>query len=151
MGDAYEVHITVAPLQPFRVPHFRETCVSIGVKPLVIALDKLVQSQPMTCSVVTGPMAHVIAHVEHICDKLIHAGFQIVRRKVEASPRNRKLAQNASRLDESIVYLESHLKFLIRSDEEHLQLSDECRNQGGTFPKMHSKLLTRRRQSGLRH
>lgn len=83
----YEIHVTV---QTDNVQGFIETCKEIGVKPIVLDLQKSDGSigiqDVMTSSKVTGVDSDALRSLFQVKNELIKKGFTVVREKVETAP-----------------------------------------------------------------
>lgn len=82
----FEIHITV---KEGDLTKFKETCASVGVKPLLLhlqtELDGIIPDL-MTSSIIIGRNSDAMDHVEKVKTTLETAGFEVVRSKIEAAP-----------------------------------------------------------------
>jgi hypothetical protein len=83
----YEIHVTV---RTDDVDAFKQTCQTIGVKPIVIDLTDMmgnsIMRDVMTSSKHKGTDESVMAEVKRITQGLAEAGLVVVREKVESAP-----------------------------------------------------------------
>ncbi len=125
MADAFEVHVTAALTALTRLPEFRETCRTAGVKALVIDLGDDVPRQPMTCSRVLGDLAEAHAEALRVKTVLEEVGFGVTRLKIEAAPWNTDLPSNG------YCYYEHHARLLLPSELAQQQaLAKLCQRLG---------------------
>lgn len=114
----YEVHITV---ETNDIEKFKADCEELGVKPIVIELQhsKGAYQQVMTSSKYTGDNHESIVKLLRAS---LHLGFgyDIVRMKVEYHP---DFVPDKTK----ILYYESHLRVLIKNEEEELILDQCCK------------------------
>lgn len=116
----YELHITVKEVPDATL--FQETCKSLGVKPIFLALQdasgKTVLPDVMTSSVCFGDNRKAAEELDRVTDGLVQAGFEVVRRKVETVPWHPaapSLVNGRSEMPTS-SYFESHVGVLIEGD-----------------------------------
>lgn len=125
----YEIHITVE--RPTNLEFFKSTCQEIGVKPIIIDLEKngeLVMSDVMTSSVHFGNNTSALAEAERIVFDLNNTNplltYKVLRTKIETVPwhpaapsiHNDLTSENDSN------YFESHLRIITTKDRRnHLE------------------------------
>lgn len=116
-GGAFEAHVTVR-CEPERAADFAALCDRLAVKHLVIELPAgEVVTQPMTATVHRGELREVQAEVHELARALVAAGYEVVRTKLEALPRNRDIPEDdAAAAAEPGRYFEYHLKLVIPAD-----------------------------------
>jgi inosine/xanthosine triphosphate pyrophosphatase family protein len=118
-GGAYEAHVTVRA-SPDVGPRFREACDALGVKCVLIELPAGAHAaQPMTASVHRGVLREVQDEVHALARDLVARGFEVVRTKIEALPRNADWPET----DEDAAarpggYFEYHVKLALPSNDE---------------------------------
>ncbi len=111
-ADAFELHITVAPLLGTELERFRQVCQQQGLKPLQIDFSTDQPVQIMTCSRMTGSLSNALLEVNRIRDLLEGHGFMVTRRKLEAAPWNSHVPQEHAPNNLS-EYFEHHAKVLL--------------------------------------
>jgi len=113
-GGAFEAHVTVR-CAATDAAAFAALCDRLGVKHIAIELPTGdVVSQPMTATVHRGELREVQEQVHALARAIVAGGFEVVRTKIEALPRNRDLPQtDAAAAAEPGRYFEYHLKLII--------------------------------------
>jgi hypothetical protein len=116
----FEAHMTVDAASQERRDTFRALCEQIGVKCVLIELAAgRSPSQPMTAKYHRGDLTTVLAEVQGHYEKLIQAGFGVVRVKLEAVANNKGVPlsdeEAAAKAFEG-AYFEFHAK--LRLDKE---------------------------------
>jgi len=112
----YEIHITIE--KPKNIELFKETCKNIGVKPIIIDLEKgddVIMSDVMTSSVHYGDNQSALAEAERIAGHLWK--FQWLRTKIETVPWHP--AAPSMKNDLQMMkgnYFESHLRIVTTLD-----------------------------------
>lgn len=85
----YEIHITINQENGLNVDKFKEDCKTIGVKPIVLALQdrnsNKVMDDVMTSSKIYGNNGHAFEEMKRISNSLISLGYNVIREKIEAS------------------------------------------------------------------
>ena len=85
----YEIHITLKSLEGVDINVFKEDCKTIGVKPIVLALQDLnsnkVMDDIMTSSKIYGNNGEAFNEMKRISNALTNLGYNVVREKIEAS------------------------------------------------------------------
>lgn len=118
-GGAYEAHVTVRAA-PGEAVRFREACDALDVKCVLIELPEGAQAaQPMTASVHRGVLREVQDEVHALARSLVGQGFEVVRTKIEALPRNADWPER----DEDAAarpagYFEYHVKLALPAGNE---------------------------------
>lgn len=117
--DHYEAHITVSLAD---VDEFTSACREIGVKPIVLDLQKKqggVMKDMMTSSTIKASYEEARAYVEEKSSLLEAKGFAVVRKKLETTPWNPRTPSVAGKLQSvpESTYFESHLQVLIHEDQ----------------------------------
>jgi len=117
-GGAFEAHVTVRCAEGDG-PRFATTCDRLGVKHIQIELAAGEHaSQPMTATVHRGELREVQDEVHALGRALVADGFEVVRTKIEALPRNRDLPEtDAAAAAEPGRYFEYHLKVVVPPGE----------------------------------
>ncbi len=113
-GGAFEAHVTVRCAVE-DAPRFAATCDRLEVKHIQIELAHGEHvTQPMTATVHRGELRQVQEEVHDLARALVADGFEVVRTKIEALPRNRDLPETdeAARA-EPARYFEYHLKVVV--------------------------------------
>ena len=113
-GGAFEAHVTVR-CAAGEAPRFAATCDRLEVKHLQIELAHGEHvTQPMTATVHRGDLRDVQEEVHALARALVADGFEVVRTKIEALPKNRDLPETdeAARA-EPARYFEYHLKLVV--------------------------------------
>lgn len=110
-GGAFEAHVTVRSAA-LDVPRFREACDDLGVKCVLIELPEgAISAQPMTASVHRGELRDVQEEVHAVARELMARGFDVLRTKIEALPRNGEIPRtDAEAALRPAGYFEFHVK-----------------------------------------
>jgi inosine/xanthosine triphosphate pyrophosphatase family protein len=132
-GGAYEAHVTVRAA-PGEAPRFREACDALGVKCVLIELPAGEHAaQPMTASVHRGVLREVQGEVHALARAIVARGFEVVRTKIEALPRNADWPET----DEDAAarpagYFEYHVKLALPAGDEAslARVRDACEPLG---------------------
>lgn len=113
-GGAFEAHVTVRCAAE-DAARFAAACDRLGVKHLQIELAHGAHvTQPMTATVHRGDLRDVQGEVHALARALVADGFEVVRTKIEALPRNRDLPEtDAAAAAEPARYFEYHLKIVV--------------------------------------
>jgi len=113
-GGAFEAHVTVRCAAD-DAPRFAAACDRLGVKHIQIELSHGEHvTQPMTATVHRGELREVQGEVHGLARALLADGFEVVRTKIEALPRNRDLPEtDAAAAAEPGRYFEYHLKVVV--------------------------------------
>jgi hypothetical protein len=117
-GGAFEAHVTVRCAAD-ESPRFAATCDRLGVKHIQIELAAGEHAaQPMTATVHRGELREVQDEVHDLARALVADGFEVVRTKIEALPRNRDLPEtDAAAAADPGRYFEYHLKVVVPPGE----------------------------------
>lgn len=110
----FEAHITVR--QPVNLESFRQSCVELGVKSVLIQLAAGdTPTQLMTADLYQGDFADALHRTEAVAESLRARGFHVTRVKIEAGPDNHDLPQTdeETRSLSSAYYYEHHLKAIV--------------------------------------
>jgi inosine/xanthosine triphosphate pyrophosphatase family protein len=113
-GGAFEAHVTVR-CAAAEAPRFTAACDRLEVKHIEIELAHGEHvTQPMTATVHRGVLREVQEEVHELARALVAQGFEVVRTKIEALPRNRDLPETdeAARA-EPARYFEYHIKIIV--------------------------------------
>lgn len=131
-GNAFEVHVTTAPLESGRLQAYRAACRELGVKALVIELAPGVPVQPMTCLRVLGTPETALQAAQHLGAALETQGFPTWRIKIEAAPWNVGVPVSAEDAAHEPAgrYFEYHARLVIRADADLSELARLCELQG---------------------
>jgi len=114
----YEIHVTVKTND---IEKFRFDCNKIGVKPILIETEKLGEfnNQVMTSSKYSGDdFKATLGLIEY---QLKDLDYDILRRKVEILPSERK--------HDDFIYYESHLRLKLPKDFDREFLVELCRQE----------------------
>lgn len=120
----YEIHITVnlEVNDEYDILDFKHVCESIGVKPIVIDLQKKdgesVMHDVMTSSKHFGDNASAYREAQRIAIKLIGEEFNIVRTKIETVPWHPAAPKFINEQMPKNCYFESHLAITLPNEEE---------------------------------
>jgi hypothetical protein len=109
--DVFELHITVAVMAGAELVRFRQLCLAVRLKALVIELAPDQPIQPMTCSRFAGTLAGALAEALRLETWLTSAGFRVTRRKIEAAPWNSQVPDTAPA--DPRHYFEYHAQLLL--------------------------------------
>ncbi len=120
-ADAFELHITVAPLLGLELERFKKLCVAHRLKALQIDFSSLTPVQIMTCSNFEGSLNQALLEVNRVRDVLESNGFMVVRRKLEAAPWNSHVPQDSAP-DNLSEYFEHHAKLLLPENANLMRL-----------------------------
>jgi inosine/xanthosine triphosphate pyrophosphatase family protein len=116
-GGLYEAHVTVQTRDP---EGFRKCCDELSVKCVLIELPAgETQSQPMTATIHRGLLRDVQEEVHTLGRELLARGFEVVRTKIEALPKNGDIPEE----DGGSGYFEYHLKIVLPSADLTAQSS----------------------------
>ncbi|MBK8252556.1 MAG: hypothetical protein IPK82_07800 [Polyangiaceae bacterium] len=118
-SGAFEAHVTVRAATD-ALPLFREACDAIGVKCVLIELPQgVISAQPMTASVHRGSLRDVQEEVHNMGRELLARGFEVIRTKIEALPRNGEIPlTNESAAQRPAGYFEYHIKVSLPDGDE---------------------------------
>lgn len=113
-GGAFEAHVTVRCAAE-EAPRFAATCDRLEVKHIQIELAHGEHvTQPMTATVHRGDLRAVQNEVHELARGLVADGFEVVRTKIEALPRNRDLPEtDEAAKAEPARYFEYHIKIIV--------------------------------------
>jgi hypothetical protein len=125
LNDIWEIHVTVASGD---VASFQEDCRRIDVKAIVLDLHIKkggVMKDLMTSSQYRGNYEGVIVRAVEIVAALSAMGYNVVRQKIETTPRNSMTPSRANGFETvpEGTYFESHIPALIRGEHEMSVLS----------------------------
>jgi hypothetical protein len=126
----YEIHVTVRTTE---VQRFIDMCDEIGVKPIVLDLQKKDGSgsiqDVMTSSKLTGDDADAWNKMKDVVWYLSAKGFEVVREKIETVPWHPKAVVYDPDTDKD-GYFEAHIPIIVASEDEKTFLSGVCQSQG---------------------
>jgi hypothetical protein len=111
-ADAFELHVTVAPLIGLELERFKKLCVTNRLKALQINFSSFTPVQIMTCSRFEGSLHQALLELNRVRDVLETNGFVVVRRKLEAAPWNSHVPQDSAP-NNVTEYFEHHAKLLL--------------------------------------
>lgn len=122
----YEIHVTVKTNE---INKFIEECGAIGVKPIVLDLQKLDGSgaiqDVMTSSKVTGNDNDAFVEMTRVSESLQNKDFNVVRKKVETVPWHPKALVHDENSEEG--YFETHIPIVVNRDElDSLRTVSRC-------------------------
>ena len=121
----FEIHITVDCKNSynFNIEEFREDCLSIDVKPIILDLEingELPMKDVMTSSKHFGDNKSAYDECDRIAKALISFGYNVIRRKIETVPWHPAAPTNTGLIPNN-CYFESHIGVIILPNEkEHL-------------------------------
>lgn len=111
---SHEIHITIANSIPLDT--FRNDCMKIGIKPLIIVNYKKGSNERivdlLTAQKVNAPTHEVILTMLDSIKSLQRNGYEVIRNKIEAAPNHPIVPtiENGLKSDHSQVnYFESHI------------------------------------------
>ena len=144
----YEIHVTVRTNE---VERFQEVCKTIGVKPIILDLQK--KSGDVLCEVMTSStistndqtVGEAKVAMIRICSHLVKAGFVVIRSKIETVPWH-PLAPSEHNGQRHFLgsHFETHFGVVINNIEDVESLTDIAR----TFKLHLSKNIFKRRPDG---
>jgi len=144
----YEIHVTV---KTHEVERFQEVCKTIGVKPIILDLQK--KSGDVLCEVMTSStistndrtVGEAKVAMIRICSHLAKAGFVVIRSKIETVPWH-PLAPSEHNGQRHFLgsHFETHFGVVINNIEDVESLTDIAR----TFKLHLSKNIFKRRPDG---
>lgn len=121
----FEIHITIeAGTDGIELARFKETCQSIGVKPLLIDMHNrqgsTVLLDAQTSSVFMGDNAGAITEARRISGALNDAGFKPVREKIETVPWHPAApsSAHANPIMPPNCYFEAHFNIIVNDDRK---------------------------------
>jgi inosine/xanthosine triphosphate pyrophosphatase family protein len=145
-GGAFESHLTVRlGAQPIEA--FRRACDELDVKCVLIELPEGAHSlQPMTASFHRGTLREALDEAHELGRALVGRGFEPIRTKLEALPKNADIPQTDAEAARSPKnYFEYHLKLplpagsdlaalgaLVRRHDAHLSRNANARRADGS-------------------
>jgi len=110
----FEIHITV---KEGDVDRFREVCSGLGAKPLLLHLQTEshgIIPDLMTSSIKMGRNSDAMDEIVRISDGLTRAGFEVIRKKIEAAPWHPMAPTESGSDMPKDCYFESHLGVKVR-------------------------------------
>ena len=119
----YEMHVTIKSVP--NVEYFKRVCGDIGVKPIVLELEKdkeVIVKDFQTSSNFFGDNRGAYVNVTDIANKLRSAGFEVIREKIEtipwhqASPRDNDINPTMPKS----CYFESHISVIVTKETKLL-------------------------------
>lgn len=165
----YEIHITVdtkhvyehlaEDYKYFDTKSFKSDCEDIGVKPIVIELEKksdIIMHDVMTSSCIITDNAGAYSECNRISKELTQRGYKVIRKKIETVPYHPAAPSMLSDKMPKNCYFEAHIGCVISAEEkEQLQMIATCHGahlsknffkkiEGGKFVNM----ITHRSYSG---
>lgn len=127
-SGTFELHLTVAPLDPVAQGSFVSLCDQLGVKPVLIhAPGARMALQPMTFSYLEGDIRRVAEETRGLLERLSSGGFPALRCKLEATLGARGVPETD--LDAAAHpgrYFEFHGKVVLGADPEVEALRLRC-------------------------
>jgi hypothetical protein len=111
----YEIHVTVKTEE---VNRFMEECGAVGVKPIVLDLQKQdggIIQDVMTSSKLTGDDTDAWNRMKEVTWYLQAKGFNVVREKIETVPWHSKALIHDANSQEG--YFETHIPVIVKEDE----------------------------------
>lgn len=135
----FEIHITVHA-SDFQIEQFKDTCQSIGVKPIVLDLTKTF-TDVMTSSVIMTDNVGAYKEMKRISECLTKTGFKVIRDKIETVPWHPAAPLFYGDVNPN-RYFECHINIVV-NDTERAKLIDwnNMNNVGGHFSKNVFKLI----------
>lgn len=123
----YEIHVTVEGDIP---GDFRNICSKLGVKPIIIDLEKVAGSigkEMMTSSKVFNTAEIPHHEAERIKNGLVSAGFKVVRVKIEVATNHPEVPTMFGEVKtprHKFQHFESHLEIVVNGEEERNELRE---------------------------
>ncbi|WP_315791272.1 hypothetical protein [Fischerella sp. JS2] len=125
----FEAHITVNAPNLSDRKKFSHFCQALSVKCILIELPQgVMRSQPMTASHHHGRLKNVLTDVQGLVQKLLDAGFEVARIKIEAMVNNHDVPvtdEQAQALP-ATNYFEFHVKVTLPASEDLQVLRKYC-------------------------
>lgn len=115
----FELHVTVS--KDSDVEKFKQVCLILGVKPIVLELIKNKQKvldEIMTSSIFIGDSVNAQAELEKIADVLKEHGFIVERKKIETAPWHPAAPSKGLGQMKTGNYFEAHLDVRINNEQE---------------------------------
>lgn len=138
----FEIHITVAndEQDACSVDYFRNTCVLVGVKPILLdlqSMDGTITKDVMTSSTHFGTNTTAYAEAQRVVSLIRLAGLNVVRTKIETVPWHPAAPKWETDTMPENCYFEAHIPVIMQPDrksalEYHLSLWNR-----GTNPRVH--------------
>ncbi len=132
---SFEVHLTVAVDSPQAADQLQSWCTQRGLKYLRIVLARgQSPDQPMVSWRQAGTRLQEVRQVAHDrAAEIEHAGWPVVRVKIEAAPTNGEIPIHDAEVAEhpATHYFEHHLKLLRTVGADRGALLETCRQHGG--------------------
>jgi hypothetical protein len=119
----FELHLSVGEINNLDL--FKSDCETIGVKPIVIELEKgseMVMRDCMTSSVIIGDNNTAMDELIRIGFSLKVMGYKVVRRKIETVPWHPAAPSDETPYDirkDEFRYFESHLRIVTTEDKRN--------------------------------
>lgn len=129
--DVFEIHLTTVALEAGRLLAYRQACLELRVKAIVIELSPELPVQPMTCLRVTGSYEEALAAAVTLGENLTARGFPTLRLKIEAAPWNAGVPQTDEAAAEPAGrYFEFHARVLLAQGADLPILAGLCAAHG---------------------
>jgi hypothetical protein len=119
----FELHVSVADVDYNKVDLFKSDCGIVGVKPIIIELEKgneMVMRDCMTSSIIIGDNNTAMDELIRIGHALKTKGYKVVRQKIETVPWHPAAPSISDSLDTVVNefnYFESHLRIVTTADK----------------------------------
>lgn len=116
----FELHVTVA--KDSEVEKFKQVCLTLGVKPIVLELvkdNKKVLDEIMTSSIFIGDSVAAQAELEKI-SKILAVDFKVERMKIETAPWHPAAPSCGLGQMKQGNYFEAHLDVKVQENQEEL-------------------------------
>lgn len=128
----FEIHLTTVPLEAGRLLAYRQACLELRVKAIVIELAPGLPVQPMTCLRVTGHYEEALGAARRLSENLTGLGFPTLRVKIEAAPWNDGVPQTdgEAAAEPAGRYFEFHARVLLAEGAALTVLSGLCTRHG---------------------
>lgn len=123
----FEGHVTTRATDDATRARFQAACAEMGVKPVLIDLPEGVEpSQPMTASYHRGEVLSAAGELAAVARQLRHAGFAIVRVKLEAVTTNDGIPEADTDPQPTERYFEYHIKLRLPATPDEVSLNAVC-------------------------
>lgn len=143
----FELHISVADVDYDKVDLFKADCANVGVKPIVIELEKgvnIVMRDCMTSSIIIGDNNLAQIELFRIAGFLNQMGYNVVRQKIETVPWHPAAPSSIDSkevIESNQNYFESHLRIVTTADNRSV-LQTIAKESGAHLSRNYFKRLS---------
>lgn len=143
----FELHVSVADVDYDKVDLFKADCELIGVKPIVIELEKdikVVMRDCMTSSVIIGDNNQAQIGLIRIANSLKNMGYKVTRQKIETVPWHPaapSIVDTKEVIESNQNYFESHLR-IVTTAEKRPVLQTIAKESGAHLSRNYFKRLS---------